>query len=57
LTCSLLAGRGVGSMVIMVVVLRFEEKAKDMNLLFLSMLVLFSFIYFEELFGIGEVCF
>ena len=58
LTCSWLTGEGVGDIVIRVVVLEVDEEGEDMNCcvgwLILS---LSSFIGFEELFGIGDVCF
>ena len=58
LTCSWLTGEGVGGMVMRVVVLEVNEEEEDINCcvgwLILS---LSSFIGFEELFGIGDVCF
>ena len=58
LTCSWLTGEGVGGMVMRVVVLEVDEEEEDINCcvgwLILS---LSSFIGFEELFGIGDVCF
>jgi len=46
---------------VVVVVLEVEDEKKeeeeDMNLLFLLVLSLSSFIGFEDLFGIGDVCF
>jgi len=52
-----LTGDGVGSVVMRVVVLEVEEE-EDMNYC-VALLVLFmsSFIGFEELFGISDVCF
>jgi len=58
LTCSWLTGEGVGGVVMRVVVLEVDEEEEDMNC-YVSWLVLSlsSFIGFEELFGIGDVCF
>ena len=52
-----MTGNSVGGVVIRVVVLEVEE-GEDMNYC-VALLVLFlsSFIGFEELFGIGDVCF
>ena len=59
LTCSWLTGEGIGDVVTRVVVLEVEEKEKeDMNYcIALLFLFLSSFIGFEKLFGIGDVCF
>jgi len=57
LTCSWLTGDGVGGVVIRVVVLEVDEE-EDMNCCVgWLVLSLSSFIGFEELFGIGDVCF
>ena len=58
LTCSWLTGEGVGGVVIRVVVLEVDEKEEDMNYCVgWLVLSLSSFIGFEKLFGIGDVCF
>ena len=57
LTCSWLTGDGVGGVVTRVVVLEVDEE-EDMNCCVgWLVLSLSSFIGFEELFGIGDVCF
>ena len=57
LTCSWLTGDGVGGVVTRVVVLEMDEE-EDMNCCVgWLVLSLSSFIGFEELFGIGDVCF
>jgi len=58
LTCSWLTSEGVGGMVIGVVVLEVDEEKEDMNCCTAWLVLsLSSFIGFEELFGIGDVCF
>jgi len=58
LTCSWLTGEGVGGVVMRVVVLEVDEEEEDMNYCVgWLVLSLSSFIGFEELFGIGDVCF
>ena len=57
LTCSWLTGDGVGGVVTRVVMLEVDEE-EDMNCCVgWLVLSLSSFIGFEELFGIGDVCF
>ena len=58
LTCSWLTGEGIGGVVMRVVVLEVDKKEEDMNYCVgWLVLSLFSFIGFEELFGIGDICF
>ena len=59
LTCSWLTGSGVDGVVIRVVVLEVKEKEEeDMNCCIVVLVqFLSSFIGFEELFGIGDICF
>ena len=58
LTCSWLTGEGVGGVVMKVVVLEVDEEEENINYCIgWLVLFLFSFIGFEELFGVGDVCF
>ena len=58
LTCSWLTGEGVGGVVMKVVVLEVNKEEEDMNYCVgWLVLSLFSFIGFEKLFGIGDICF
>ena len=58
LTCSWLTGEGVGGVVMKVVVLEVDEEEENINYCIgWLVLFLFSFIGFEELFGISDVCF
>ena len=59
LTCSWLTGESVGGVVTMVVVLELEEKEEENMKCCVALLALFlsSFIGFEGLFSIGDVCF
>ena len=58
LTCSWLTGEGIGGVVIRVVVLEVDEEEKDINYcVALLVLSLSSFIGFEELLGVGDICF
>ena len=58
LTCSWLTSEGVSSVVTRVVVLEVDKEKENMNCcVALLVLSLSSFIGFEELLGIGNVCF
>jgi len=58
LTCSWLTGEGVGGVVMGVVVLEADEEEEDMNCCVAWLVLsLSSFIGFEELLGVGDVCF
>ena len=57
MTCSWLTGEGVSGMVIRVFVLEVDKEKEDINYCVAWLVLsLSSFIGFEKLFGIGDVC-